>query len=82
MKSDVQTGRLDQALMAVAERLCALHLEGPLGIPLWPDLKPIVQRQIKRLGVPRRPLPPEQLELARAGVEIARAVCARGRRVS
>jgi hypothetical protein len=78
----VQRGRLDQALLAILERVCAREIEPRLGVPLWPDLKPLATRGLKRLGVPRIPLTPPQLELAQAGLGIARAVCSRGRRVS
>ena len=70
----VQSGRLDQALLAVMERVCARHIEPRLGVPVWNHLKPVAARQLKRLGVPRVPLTEPQMELARVAVYLGRAV--------
>ena len=55
MKANPQ-GRLDVALLAIAERLNAKHLESRLGCSVWPALKPLAQEGIKRLGVSRKNL--------------------------
>jgi hypothetical protein len=56
MKANPQ-GRLDVALLAIAERLTEAHLKPRAGGALvWPVLKPLAQEGIKRLGVSRKNL--------------------------
>jgi hypothetical protein len=56
MKANPQ-GRLDVALLAIAERLTEAHLKPRVGNALvWPVLKPLAQEGIKRLGVSRKNL--------------------------
>jgi hypothetical protein len=56
MKANTQ-GRLDMALLAIAERLTEAHLKPRIGGALvWPVLKPLAHEGIKRLGVTRKNL--------------------------
>lgn len=74
MKPKVNPGRLDQAALAVLERLCARHVEAPLGVSVWPQLAPVARVGLKRLGVPRTPLSEPAMGLARVAVEAARTI--------
>jgi hypothetical protein len=82
MKAVVQTGRLDQALLAILERLCKTHVEAKTGVEVWDRVKPTVTRELSRLRVPKKPLTPEEMNLASVGLDLARAICARRLRVS
>lgn len=70
----VAAGRLDQMLLAVAQRVCARYIEPRLGVSLWSQLEKPVQQGIRALRVPRKPLSPEQMELARIGLQAARGI--------
>jgi hypothetical protein len=81
VKAVVQTGRLDQALLAVLERLCKTQVEAKTGIEVWDRVKPTVTRELKRLRVPQKSLTQEEMDLASVGLDLARAICARRVRV-
>jgi len=50
--SEDPKGRLDIALLRIAEETCKL-VQAKTGLDLWPQAKPMVERVIDDAGIPR-----------------------------